>query len=474
MQATFGTVTKRRNSTKQMTGGTAYDIVLKEGCGVLNPRIALKWNGTTSPTAYNACYIPSFGRYYYVNEWTYEDRQWCASCTVDALATYKTEIGASTKYILRAADQYDLHIIDNKYPVVMPPTVISSLLVGIAWATEFGYGRFVVGIVGQGNTFQSAGAGFVVLTSSELQQLLSACFTETNTLWSSQSTLGNDVGTSLARFGENLMKSVSNPIQFINSVFWVPFVPATSGTTTIHLGSINTGISAATLSTPVTTTNFHATFDTQENGTDDWHNIEPFVHYTLHCPPFPDLKLPADKIVGGTGISGVIYTDVTCGLSHMEVYGKAGAGKSIATASGIVGVNINLSGSSTDYGGIVKSAAMGGIGVAGGLMTGNVAGAIVGGVSAIGNVIGSLFPQATNGGYSGGLAALKSQKYIVRTSYSYPDPDITEQGRPYMKAEALGGHTGFLLCADGDVEIAGTPQEQSEIRGFLTGGFFYE
>lgn len=474
MRATFGTVSKRRNSTKQLTGGTAYDVVLKEGCGVLNPRIALKWNGTTAPTAYNACTISSWGRQYWVDNWTYEDRQWVASCSVDVLASYKTEIGAATKYILRAADQYDSHIVDRKYPVIMPPSVESFLLTGIAWATEFSYGRFVVGIVGQGNTFQTGGSGFVVLTGTELQALLNACFTETVDLWANQSSLGNDFGTSLARFGENIMKSVQNPIQFINSVFWVPFIPSTAGSTTIKLGNINTGITVAALADPVHTTYLSATFNTMANGTDDWHNLEPFVHYTFHCPPFADIKLDADKIVGGTGISGVIYTDVTCGLSHLEVYGKGGSGKAIATSSGIVGVAINLSGSSVDYGGIIKGAASGAASIAAGLITGGAAGAVTGTVSAIGSVVGALQPQATNGGYSGGLAALKSPKHIVRTSYDYPDPDIAEQGRPYMKLEALGGHSGFLLCADGDVAIDGTPAEAAEIAGYLTGGFFYE
>lgn len=474
MDGVFRTVSKRRNSTKTGTGGTTVGLILKEGCSIIRPRIALKWDGSTSPTVWNHVFIEEWDRTYWIDNWTYEDRQWIADCSVDVLASYKTTIGNAEKYILRAASDYDPHVIDRKYPPIMPPTVESMLLTGISWATSFDYGRFVVGIVGQGNTFQAAGAGFVVLTWSQLQQLLDACFTGTVNIWSSQTTLGNDVGESLARFGENYMKSVQNPLQFINSVFWVPFIPSTSGTTTIKLGTVNTGISASTLSDPIHTTNFSATFDTVENGTDDWMNVAPFVRYTLHCPPFPDMDLDASLIVGGTGVTGVIYTDVTCGLSHMEVYGKGGTGKAIAVAGAIVGVNINLSGMSTDYAGVIKGAVGAAGAVVGSALTGNIVGAITGGISGVSGVMEAMQPQATNGGYSGGLAALKSQKHLIRVMYGVPDVDNDEQGRPLMKLDFISSYTGFVLCADGDVEIMGTPAEAAEISSYLTGGFFYE
>lgn len=474
MNGVFRTVKKRRNSTKTGTGGTSVGLVLKEGCSIIAPRFALKWDGSTAPTAWNHVFVEDWDRTYWIDNWTYEDRQWIADCSVDVLASYKTTIGNAEKYILRAASDYDEHVIDRKYPPIMPPHVEGKSLVGIAWASSFDYGRFVVGIVGQGNTFQAAGAGFVVLTWTQLQQLLDACFTGTNNIWSSVTSLGTDVGESLARFGENYMKSVQNPLQFINSVFWVPFIPATSGTTTVKLGSVSTGISAATLSDAVNTTTFHATFDTMENGTDDWQNIAPFVRYTLHVPPFPDMDLDATLIVGGTGVTGAIYTDVTNGLSHLEVYGKGGAGKPIAVSSAIVGVAINLSGSSVDYAGVIKGAANAAGGIVGNALTGNVVGAITGAVSSITGVVEAMQPRATNGGYSGGLAALKASKLLIRTTYGVPDMDPDEQGRPLMKLDFISSYSGYLLCADGDIEIAGTPGEAAQISAYLTGGFFYE
>lgn len=477
MTATFYTVTKRRNSTKQGSGGTQATIILKEGCSVINPTIMLKWSGTGSPAAYNQVYIGDWGRYYWIDNWTYEDRQWIASCSVDVLATYKSTIGGATKYILRAASSYNKDMIDTKYPPVMPPIVETLLVTAFNWQSELDQGYFVVGIVGQGNTFNAAGSGYVVVDYAKMQQLLSACFTETDSLWSSQTTLGNTVGEALARYGENYMKSVANPLQFINSVHWVPFKPNTSGTTSIYLGNIDTNILADCLANPVSQSTFDCLFDPEANGDDAWMNTEPFVHYMLHVPPFPDIPIHADKLIGNIGISGLIYTDVTCGLAIMEIRTKPDAnssGPEIASASAQIGLEINLSGSSVDYAGVVKAGTNTVGGVIGNLLSGNIAGAITGAVSGVQGVHEAMQPQATNGGYSGGLSALVAAKHLLRTRYTVPDVDVTEQGRPLMKLDQISNYTGYLLCADGDLEISGTAGEASEIAGYLTGGFFYE
>ena len=64
--ATFYTFQKRINSTKQPTGGSSYNIILKEGCSVNHPTIALDLGLASSPAALNYCYITEFGRYYWV------------------------------------------------------------------------------------------------------------------------------------------------------------------------------------------------------------------------------------------------------------------------------------------------------------------------------------------------------------------------------------------------------------------------
>ena len=56
--ATFYTFQKRINSTKQPSGsGTSYDVILKDGCSIINPELQLDLGLGSSPATYNYCYI---------------------------------------------------------------------------------------------------------------------------------------------------------------------------------------------------------------------------------------------------------------------------------------------------------------------------------------------------------------------------------------------------------------------------------
>ena len=120
MNVYFYTFSKRINSTAQPTGGTLHTVTLKTPSSVMTPTISLVWSGSGSPAAYNYAYISDYGRYYWVSNWTFSDRQWTATLNVDVLASYKTQIGGSSKYILRAADSSawsgSLEVLDTSYP----------------------------------------------------------------------------------------------------------------------------------------------------------------------------------------------------------------------------------------------------------------------------------------------------------------------------------------------------------------------
>ena len=111
------TLSKRDNSTKQPTGTPAeYDCILKDGCSIFTPAIKLDLGLASDPSVYNYAYIPAFGRYYFIEDWFFSDRLWIANMRVDVLATYKTQIGSSSLYVMRAAGANDGDIIDTLYP----------------------------------------------------------------------------------------------------------------------------------------------------------------------------------------------------------------------------------------------------------------------------------------------------------------------------------------------------------------------
>lgn len=127
MTITFYTFAKRVNSTAQPSAaGADYAVTIKDGSSAINPTISLKWTGSGSPVAYNYAYCSDWGRYYWVNNWTYYDRQWTAELNVDVLATYKSQIGASSQYVVRSASNYDTAIVDGLYPTKAEPWNISD------------------------------------------------------------------------------------------------------------------------------------------------------------------------------------------------------------------------------------------------------------------------------------------------------------------------------------------------------------
>ena len=64
---------KKENSTAQPTlsSGTLFSMNLKDETSVLNPALTIKPGTTFNPNLYNYAYIPTWTRYYFINDWQY-------------------------------------------------------------------------------------------------------------------------------------------------------------------------------------------------------------------------------------------------------------------------------------------------------------------------------------------------------------------------------------------------------------------
>ena len=107
----FYTFSKKSNSTAQPTGGTTFSCILKSDSSVVNPRIELNYSG--NPSGFNYAKISEYGRYYYITEWTYTPGLWVATMQTDVMATYKSQIGSESLYVLRSSAAYDGNILDT-------------------------------------------------------------------------------------------------------------------------------------------------------------------------------------------------------------------------------------------------------------------------------------------------------------------------------------------------------------------------
>ena len=159
---------KRDNSTKRPTGnGTQYSCVMKHGCGILNPSISLDLGLSQDPSHYNYAYIPAFSRYYFIEEWYFEERLWTAQLRVDVLATYKTQIGNASLYVMRSSAESNGAIIDTLYPARTGCSFASDTKTN-PWQTS----SFVVGVITQNASFGSL--SYYLMSAAQLQSMCTA------------------------------------------------------------------------------------------------------------------------------------------------------------------------------------------------------------------------------------------------------------------------------------------------------------
>lgn len=84
---------------------------LKEDASFLNPVILLNLN--TPPTA-NYAFIPDFGRYYYITDYTYRGRfLWEITLRVDVLMSWKNGIKSNTAILKRQEHLFNLDLTDD-------------------------------------------------------------------------------------------------------------------------------------------------------------------------------------------------------------------------------------------------------------------------------------------------------------------------------------------------------------------------
>ena len=144
---TLYSFTKRENSTKRpSSGGTSYNCVLIDETSLMTPTFKLDIG--SNPIGKNYAYVADFKRYYFITDITSYKDFWYISCTCDVLATYKTQIGAETHYVLRSASEYDLTISDTEYFADTQVTTYQTYADSgdpMAWTNGHSY---ILGIVG--------------------------------------------------------------------------------------------------------------------------------------------------------------------------------------------------------------------------------------------------------------------------------------------------------------------------------------
>ena len=459
------TLSKRDNSTKQPAAntGTEFTCVLKSGSGIMRPVLAFDIGLSSDPSAYNYAYISAFDRYYFIEEWYFDRAMWTATLKVDVLATYKTEIGGSSLYVLRSAGNYDGNIIDNLYPCKTGCSFASDVKTNTWWSDL----SWVVGVISKNGNMGSM--AYYGMTTAD-------CVTMCTNLLDASQIITPANGFNNIDASESLQLSLVDPIQYIKTCMALP-VPITD------LQNIGTAaaVYAYNWDTQATgykilqapyinkTMTFNISKHPDTNSRGNYVNSAPYTNISLTIPPFGVID---------------IDTSVTCNASTLDVLVRIDpiTGKGILTVScnGItlnrveaqLGVPISLSSVTRDVIGAAGALA-GGIGGLASAAFGNASG-ILGAINGVGNAISGIMPRASTVGTTGGFASGMGDFRLDHQFFRPVNDDLTHNGRPLCQMKTISSLSGYILVQDGDVSTNGTASEDALIRSYLENGFYYE
>ena len=457
-------LSKRDNSTKRPNANTStieYDCILKDGSSLFTPAIQLDIGLVTDPSQYNYAYIPVFGRYYFIEDWYFSDRLWTARMNVDVLATYKTQIGNSSLYVMRAAGDHDGSIIDTLYPAKTGCSFASDTK-NNPWQSNC----FVIGVVSADASFGSI--EYYAMTAGELRSM---CLALTDPATIIDSVYDFDV----TELSTGLQLALVDPIQYVKSCI---MLPVSKGDIT-NLGSgqtvkacrfdAGTGNKVYPTSRITNSYSFSIQKHPDTNARGNYVNSKPFTNITLTIPPWGCIDIDTSVTANASTLSVEVEVDPISGKGVLVVKANNIV---LNRLEAQVGVPISLSSVTRDYIGAATSA-LGAVGGAISGFMGNIGG-FIGAASGVGNAVESLMPRAQTIGTTGSFVSNRGDFRLDHQFFRPVPDDNTHNGRPLCQVRQINTLSGYMLIQDGDVQIAGTASEDSKIRNYLETGFYYE
>ena len=448
--------TKDANSTKQPSGGVVYQCTTNRDFSIQNPVIRLNIGAAANPRTYNYLYVESWGRYYWIDSWTFEGGLWCANCSVDPMASFKEAIGNGTAYVLRAASEWDGSIIDGMYPMHSASTI--ELQTGNnPWSLDPTNGTFVVGIACSGAT------QFIMFNAQSLDLFFQYVFSDVYAM----AALGV-----LALATNPELKVQLNPLQYITSIVWLPFQATGAAVTSVKVGLVDVPIAGFDLGSGrgTGTSQFNLRRHPDSAARGSWVNAGA-ASYSLFYPPFGLIPLDPVQCANTNAIYCDTVVDYRTGHATMMVTSDSGILSRVSTmvglsypVSNVVSPGWGVSSILATLGGAIANA-----------YTGNIPGALTGGLSAIESAAAAKIPHVSTIGGTSATDGLVGNPAVLYEWMRPVEDDIVHRGRPLCKVKTINTLSGYILCADVHPSIPNaTKNEVDAIIAYMQGGFYYE
>ena len=462
MNVVFYNHAKRNNSTKLPSGGTEIACVLKDDCSVISPVLEIK---TATRPNYNYAYISDFGRYYYVNDWSYNRGVWSCTLSVDVLTSWRSNILGTTAFVEYSTSNYSMDYTDTR--------IMSTQ------EKEISFSETPASL----SPFSSTGCYILSVISTDANGYNGACAVYAMT----QSQLAEFSATITAdSFLDGIWAGLKNSFEAIVSCRWIPFsVDSLSGSNkNIIITYADSGVQGKLL-----TSNFKSlgvSMNLPRLGTDaSFLDISPFASATLYLPFIGTVPLDIDAYYKSSTFSINMHCDVVTGDIVYTVGSSFSAFTS--TYSGNCSTQIPLSNNAPDSLGMIASSS----GVIGGIVSAvsGIAtkstkliaqGLGAAGIGTVGSLKSAEVHTQTNGALSSRIGSKISLtiKIVVMRSKVLETVQgagrIAAIGLPCYQTLKLSTLSGYCQCSGASVSAAATDTELETINELVNSGIYIE
>ena len=479
---------KRPNSTKQPTSGTVVTVTLKEATSIENPTFILA--GALSSYE-NITAVKWGSRYYFVTDVTSQHNGITElSCSIDRLATFKTDIGNADVFIERCSNAYDETLIDP-YTSSQDTTYTKGVASAAIFPSAPNEGVLAV---------QVASTAITPLTGGGVGVL----FVEPGVFTGNSNPTIEDVLAKLwdENVSTNLKKTLADAWSAIIRAVYIPCftVDDLAAKPSFSFSNMYLGKQVFTDVKPLQylhsqhpiaySTEYE--FDPEsmaEYSTFKWRNLPPFCDWFMYLPFYGPVDVAADLFLNhAAGIHPYLVVkatvdyctgELTYTLNYRVYTGLTPHDAMIAKYQTRMGVDVPLSnirqGNALETMGHVMSAV-------GGAVAMDPFHAISEGVA---GVISSMQTQvSTVGGLGVGvgmaLAEFGTDDPKIRLYCNghrfgeEPNAHKDSVGCMLMRQATVAGRGGYVKCNNASVDIAGTQADKDAVNSMLNSGIFYE
>ena len=459
---------KRKNSTKQPTSGTTATVYLKDDTSILNP----VFDCTGLPMNTNYIYCSDFGRYYFVDDVTRAGKdRLLIKCSLDVLATYKSQIGSYTGFKEYATSSSNVTMPDPRnVPTDLMDTSYDTLAFTYSHFSQTGC--YILGILSDQNNGVNGVITYYAVEEAQLRAFTADVYS-----------------SSFITRIQNQFNAVQD--SFVSCI-WIPvdyskILPGPGSEEFIYVGREVTIAKGLKITSRIITNSTGTKTVTFPSGSGAGNQLKyidlpPYTTGGLYLPFVGIVPINIEPLAFTKSIDIEYTADLVTGdITYQIRYG----GGWLATFSGNMATKCPVTGASYD-----------GVGVA------------TGALAVIGGVVGAALSIASEGGAApitaglaaaagGALSAAKSMElhtmiqgsassaigahlglvpyyYILQKVPSMTnllDPQ-TEQGMPVFDVETTT--SGFNKFNNASVDIPGFDSEKDAIKDYLNSGFYYE